>query len=118
MTLHKFLTLSILLFSINVVIGQSSDYSKNYNDAVRLMGSQKYDDAIVFLDQAVAAKSDYAEALFARGQCFLMLGRREEACRDFYLSKAANWKASNEYLEKYCGEESPGRHQTPINIKK
>ncbi len=118
MKLFKFLPLLILLVSVNSASAQSSDYSKNYNDAVRLMGSQKYDDAILLLNQAIATKSDYAEALFARGQCFLMLGKREEACRDFSLSKAANWKASNEYLDKYCGEESPGRHQTPINIKK
>jgi tetratricopeptide (TPR) repeat protein len=117
MTLFKFLPLALLLISTNTALGQSSDYSKNYNDAVRLMGSKKYEDAIVMLDEAIAAKSEYAEALFARGQCFLMLGKREEACRDFSLSKAANWKAANEYIEKYCGKDSPGRHQNPINNK-
>ena len=118
MKLFKYLPLLILLASNYSVIAQSSDYSKNYNDAVGLMGSKKYDDAILLLDQAIATKEDYAEALFARGQCFLMLGKRDEACRDFSRSKAANWKAANEYLEKYCEEDSPGRHQTPINIKK
>jgi tetratricopeptide (TPR) repeat protein len=118
MILSKYLPLLTLLVSLNSAYGQSSDYSKNYNDAVRLMGSHNYNDAITLLDQAIMIKTDYAEAIFARGQCYLMLGKREEACRDFSLSKSANWKASTEYLEKYCGEESPGRHQTPINIKK
>jgi tetratricopeptide (TPR) repeat protein len=118
MKILRFLPLVFGLLSINAVFGQSADYSKQYNDAVRLMGSQNFSDAIVILDQAIAAKSDYPEALFARGQCFLMLGKRDEACRDFSLSKAASWKAADEYLEKYCGENSPGRQQTPINIKK
>jgi tetratricopeptide (TPR) repeat protein len=87
----------------------SEAYSTLYNEAIKQIEQKNYAGARNLLDKAVILKHDYAEALFARGACNLMLEEWDKACPDFENSAKLNWKPAIEYLEKYCGKNSYGR---------
>jgi len=117
-TLSGFLFLFLL--GTQSMFGQtlSTQISTLYNDGVALIGEKKYAEARLKLDQAVRLKSDYAEAIFARGTCSLMLNEREKSCIDFAMASKLGWKAADEYVTKYCGADAIGRKVKPVEPKK
>lgn len=89
---------------------QSNDkISAQYNEAIKLISEKEYEQAKQKLNLVIAERSDYAEAVFARGTCFLMLQERESACNDFEKAKKLNWAPAREYIEKFCGKDAYGR---------
>ena len=103
-------TVLVLLFNLSTLSAQSGDsYSTLYNDAIQQIDQQHYLEARTLLSKAIVQKSDFAEAIFARGTCSLMLKEWDLACADFEKSAALNWKPAHEYIEKYCGKDSYGR---------
>ena len=106
----------LVLNSIQAQQTKASEYSSLYNDGVTEMGNKEYSKALLLFNQALQLKPDYKEALFARGQCFLMLNEREKACVDFAISYKAGWEPALEYLEKYCAKNAPGRTRKPLNV--
>ncbi len=93
---------------------KSTLISTLYNDGVRLIGEKKYAEARLKMDEAIRLKSDYAEAVFARGTCSLMLQERDKACLDFSKASALGWKPANEYIQKYCAADAVGRKVKPV----
>jgi tetratricopeptide (TPR) repeat protein len=87
----------------------SERYSTFYNEGIKQIEQKKYQEARILFNKAIALKSDFGEAIFARGTCSLMLKEWDLACIDFENSAKLNWKPSFEYLEKYCGKDSYGR---------
>jgi tetratricopeptide (TPR) repeat protein len=81
--------------------------SAAYNNAVKLIGEHKYLEAEKALSLIIEEKSDYAEAVSARGTARLMLGKRIEACEDFEKAASLGWKAAKRSLETYCGKDVP-----------
>lgn len=81
--------------------------SSDYNEAVKLIGEHKYQDAELKLDEVIKAKPDYAEAISARGTSRLMQGKRSEACEDFAKAASLGWKAAERSLATYCGKDAP-----------
>lgn len=98
-------------------IDEDKTYSKLYNDGTVLIGEKKFKEALQMFNNAIALKKTSAEAIFARGTCYLMLNERDKACVDFNTAKNLKLTASEEYIKKYCGNESPGRTQKPLNNK-
>jgi tetratricopeptide (TPR) repeat protein len=95
----------------------NAEVSTQYNTAVKLMSEKNYLEAKEILDQVLLKKPDYAESIFARGLCFLMLNEREESCKDFQKAKNLNWQPANEYMEKFCGKDAIGRQAKPLELQ-
>jgi len=113
------LIVSIILFAgILTVKGQDDAivYSTYFNDGVKKAGEQNFEEAIDLFNKALHLKPDYTEALFARGQCYLLSNERDKACSDFEQSRKLGLQQSNEYITKYCGKDSPGRTMKPSAI--
>lgn len=51
-----------------------------YREAARLMRARDWQNALVHLDRALAAKPGVSQWMFSRAQCLMALGRRDEAC--------------------------------------
>lgn len=83
--------------------------SSAYNEAIKLIDQKNYEAAETKLSQVIKWKNEYAEAVFARGTCRLMLNKRSEACDDFERAKALHWKPAQEYIDKFCGKDAIGR---------
>jgi len=96
---------------------EEKTYSKLYNDGTALIGEKKFKEALQLFNDAIALKKTSAEAIFARGTCYLMLNERDKACVDFNTAKTLKLPASEDYIKKYCGNDSPGRTQKPLNNK-
>ena len=109
--------LIIMLFASIAGYSQQSDgtYSTLYNKGIEAISRKDYAGAVTLFDQAIRMKNNYAEAIFARGTCFLVLNEREKACVDFSLASKLDWKPSDEYLKKYCGLDAIGRKMKPVN---
>lgn len=95
---------------------KATAYSTYFNDGVKKAGEQNFEAAIAFFNMALNLKPDYTEALFARGQCYLLSNERDKACSDFEKSRKLGLKQSEEYITKYCGKNSPGRTMKPAAI--
>jgi hypothetical protein len=109
----------LLLCAISVSAqSKSTMISTLYNDGVKLIGEKKYAEARIKLDEAVRMKGDYAEAVFARGTCSLMLDERDKACLDFVKASSQGWKPADEYIKKYCSSDAVGRKAKPVQPKK
>lgn len=93
---------------------QGKNYSTLYNEAVEYIGKQDYSTAITYLNQALIQKKEFAEAIFARGTCYLMLEQRENACIDFMEAERLKWKPATDYREKYCSRFTPGKAVKPV----
>ena len=90
-------------------------YSKLYNDGITAIDQKDYSQAKKLLSEAIKLNPKYAEAIFARGTCSLMLNEWDAACNDFEKSYQLDWKPSREYIDKYCGADSYGKK---VNQKK
>ncbi len=116
--------ITVLVVSISILMGLSglmaqdnaTLYSTYFNDGVKKSGEQNFPEAIELFNKALSLKPDYAEALFARGQCYLLSNERDKACFDFEQSKKLGLKQSDGYIIKYCGKDSPGRTMKPSAI--
>lgn len=60
-----------------------------YAEGVGLAYQEKYDEAITAFDKAVAAKPDYANAIYERGFTYLTLQDYEHAISDFLVARDA-----------------------------
>jgi tetratricopeptide (TPR) repeat protein len=100
------------------VFGQdtATQYSTFFNEGVKKSGEQKFSEAIELFNHALELKADYTEALFARGQCFLLTNERNKACDDFDKCIKLGLKQASEYTKKYCGKDAPGRTMKPSAI--
>lgn len=108
--MKKFILSFCLLFGgISILAAQTDQYSTLYNKGIEKIGKNEYREAIAYFDQAILLKSDYKEAIMARGQSFLMLEERDKACADFALSFKLGWAPAKEYVSKYCAPDAPGR---------
>ena len=92
---------------------EAEQYSTYFNEGVKKSGEQNFKDAIELFNKALEIKADYKEALFARGQCYLLTDERNKACDDFEKCTQLGLNQANEYIEKYCGKNAPGRTQKP-----
>ena len=90
-------------------------YNKFYNEGTKMIGEKNFKEALQLFNEAIALKKTSAEAIFARGTCYLMLNEREKACIDFNSASKLTYTAAEEYVKKYCGKNSPGKSQKPIN---
>ncbi len=63
---------------------------------------EKYNDAIIEYDKALAIDSAYAQAIFNKGIAFHHLGRWNEACK--YADKALEMglKIAEQYINEHC----------------
>lgn len=86
-----------------VLMAQDS-YSTLYNKGVEEIGNKRYAEAEVLFSKAIKLKPDFAEAVFAKGTCLLMMEERDKACIEFEKASALGWKPANEYIEKYCAK--------------
>lgn len=116
--------MKIKIFLTTILIGvalcgqaQNNNVGAKYNEAIRYIGDKDYSGAKSILDEVLKIKPDYAEALFARGTCYLMLDKRIESCEDFEKASKLNWKPAKEYIEKFCNTESLKRY-LPEGTKK
>jgi Tfp pilus assembly protein PilF len=97
-------------FVFSTLNAQNNDkISAQYNEAIKLISEKEYQQAKEKLDWVISERKDYAEAIFARGTCHLMLQERESACIDFESAKAYKWAPASEYIEKFCGKDAYGR---------
>ena len=104
------LSFLLLIGALTNLNAQNNDkISAQYNEAIKLISEKEYELAKEKLNDLIAQKSDYAEAVFARGTCHLMLEERESACNDFEKAKKLNWAPANEYIEKFCAKDAYGR---------
>jgi tetratricopeptide (TPR) repeat protein len=105
-------------FTTASLFGQdiATQYSTFFNEGVKKSGEQKFSEAIAFFNRALELKADYTEALFARGQCYLLTDERNKACEDFDKCYKLGLKQATEYIEKYCGKNAPGRTKKPSAI--
>jgi Flp pilus assembly protein TadD len=119
--MKRILALAIVLFALNVNAQKSNNeeqsYSKLYNDGTSLIGEKKFKEALDLFQKALAIKNNSAEAVFARGTCYLMLNERDKACSDFSRAKELKYSAADDYILKYCGKEAIGRKQKPLHTK-
>lgn len=115
----KFILSFLFLFVSQATSAQSiaDEYSTLYNKGIEAIGKKEYGEAKELFNQAIALKPDYAEAVFARGTCSLMLQEREEACTDFEQAGRLRWKPAFEYIGKYCQPDSYGRKTKPEKQK-
>lgn len=108
--MKKFLfVISYLIFSNCSAQDNSDAYSALYNEGIRFIDKHNYKGAIDFFDKAIGMNPRFAEAIFARGTCFLMISDWTNACNDFEKAEKLEWKPATEYLLKYCDPESIGK---------
>jgi tetratricopeptide (TPR) repeat protein len=112
------IVISFVYVSVSGLMAQdvAKEYSTLFNEGVKKSGEQKFDEAIGLFSDALKLKPDYSEALFARGQCYLLSNERNKACLDFEQCKKLGLKQSEDYIAKYCGKDSPGRTMKPSAI--
>lgn len=110
MIMKTFLTTILIGIALSCQAQHSNNIGAKYNEAIRLIGNKDYTLAKAILDEVLLLKPDYAEALFARGTCNLMLDKRIESCEDFEKANKLNWKPALEYIEKFCSTESLKRY--------
>jgi len=115
--MKTFLTVIALIIFISSQAQVDNNVSTQYNAAVKLMSENNYKEAKEILNEVLIKKPDYAESLFARALCYLMLNEREASCKDFIEAKNLNWQPANDYLEKFCGKDAIGRHAKPLELQ-
>lgn len=105
----KLLMICFALFFALSAFGQNKQNTNPgalYNQAVELIGKQNYEEAIILLEKSIQIKPDYAEAIFAKGTCLLMLNKRQQACENFNAALRYNHQQASEYIQKYCQRHS------------
>ncbi len=63
---------------------------QHYSTGVALIHDRKYEAALAALDQAIALRPAYANALIARGSARISLGRFQEAAQDYSAARSAD----------------------------
>jgi tetratricopeptide (TPR) repeat protein len=69
--------------------GDETAARQHYSAGVGLMHDRKYEAAVAELDQAIALRPGYANALIARGSARISLGRFAEAAQDYAAARSA-----------------------------
>jgi tetratricopeptide (TPR) repeat protein len=70
--------------------GDEAAARRHYSAGVGLIHDRKYEPAVAELDQAIALRPGYANALIARGSARISLGRFQEAAQDYAAARAAD----------------------------
>jgi tetratricopeptide (TPR) repeat protein len=70
--------------------GDEAAARRHYSAGVALIHDRKYEPALAELDQAIALRPTYANALIARGSARISLGRFQEAAQDYTAARAAD----------------------------
>jgi tetratricopeptide (TPR) repeat protein len=70
--------------------GDEAAARRHYSTGVALIHDRKYEPAVAELDQAIALRPGYANALIARGSARISLGRFQEAAQDYAAARAAD----------------------------
>jgi len=70
--------------------GDEAAARRHYSAGVALIHDRKYEPALAELDQAIALRPTYANALIARGSARISLGRFQEAAQDYSSARAAD----------------------------
>jgi tetratricopeptide (TPR) repeat protein len=70
--------------------GDEAAARQHYSAGVALIHDRKYEAAVAELDQAIALRPAYANALIARGSARISLGRFPEAAQDYAAARAAD----------------------------
>ena len=70
--------------------GDEASARRHYSAGVALIHDRKYEPALAELDQAIALRPGYANALIARGSAQISLGRFQEAAQDYAAARAAD----------------------------
>lgn len=104
------ITIALIAIAITSSAQNMKNIGSKYNDAIKFIGNKDYSTAKLLLDEIIKQKPDYAEAVFARGTCYLMLEERLKSCDDFNKASALNWKPADEYINKFCNKESLKRY--------
>ena len=63
---------------------------RHYSAGVALIHDRKYEAALAELDEAIAQRPAYANALIARGSARISLGRFQEAAQDYAAARSAD----------------------------
>jgi len=63
---------------------------RHYSAGVALIHDRKFEAALAELDQAIAQRPAYANALIARGSARISLGRYQEAAQDYAAARAVD----------------------------
>jgi tetratricopeptide (TPR) repeat protein len=73
-----------------VVPSDDAAARQRYSAGVALIHDRKYEAAVAELDQAIALRPAYANALIARGSARISLGRFPEAAQDYAAARSAD----------------------------
>jgi tetratricopeptide (TPR) repeat protein len=76
--------------SIPPASGDEASARRHYSAGVALIHDRKYEPALAELDQAIALRPSYANALIARGSARISLGRFQEAAQDYAAARTAD----------------------------
>ena len=76
--------------AVPAISGDETAARQHYSTGVSLMHDRKYDAAVAELDQAIALRAGYANALIARGSARISLGRFAEAAQDYAAARSAD----------------------------
>ena len=68
----------------------SPEASAHYSTGVGLIHQKKYEEAVAELDQSLALRPGYANALIARGSAKIGLGRFQDAIADYSAARASD----------------------------
>lgn len=63
---------------------------------------EMYDGALADYNYTLKLKSDFAAALNNRGMCLYMVGKKDEACKDWKHALMLGYNHSEKYLREYC----------------
>ena len=112
--MRNLLILLALCSGVQAANAQTDSYSTLYNKGAAAIGKQDYANALIYFNQAIQQKPDYAEAIFGRGTCFLMLQERDKACFDFMEAEKLHWAPAADYRQKYCSGKGPSQNLKPV----
>ena len=92
--MKKLLLICLLAFSFSKLIAQKQSYRECVNLAEKNFIEKNYDEAIKFIDLAIAKKPKTAENYFFKGKCFFRQKKHKEAIEAFNKAIALNPKNS------------------------
>lgn len=92
--MKKLLFICLLAFSFSKLTAQKQSYRECVNLAEKNFIEKNYDEAIKFIDLAIAKKPKTAENYFFKGECFFKQKKYKEAIEAFNKAIALNPKNS------------------------
>ena len=82
----------------------NSTYKKSFNGRVTSKQDiTDYDGAMLDFNEAVRLDSNYIDAIYNRGTLYVLIGKRDEVCKDFKLTYSLGDEQSKNKVER-CNE--------------